>query len=200
MGVRAVYDWALRQAKKRYASWLLFFIAVIEPCLFPLPPDALMIPMALARQSKRKRKVFKLAAVCTAGSLIGSFIGWCIGAMAIATVGHWLIETYNLQGSFEQFRAGFHRWGMLVIIAKGAVPVIPIPFFLVTIASGFVHYSVLQLLISVFIARGGRFFLEALLLHLFGEPIRHFIENYLPWVAGVIVAGVAVWFWAVIAR
>ena len=198
MGVRAVYEWALRQAKKRYASWILFLIAVIEPCMFPLPPDALMIPMALARRGRRK--VFKLAGVCTIGSILGSFIGYCIGAMAIATVGHWLIETYSLQDAFERFRAGFHKWGMLVIIAKGAVPIIPVPFFLVTIASGFVHFNLPELLFSVAIARGARFFLEALLLYKFGEPIRHFIEHHLPWVAGVIVAGVALWFWAVIAR
>jgi membrane protein YqaA with SNARE-associated domain len=198
MGVQAVYDWALRQANKRYASWLLFAIAVIEPCMFPLPPDALMIPMALARQRKRKQKVFKLAAVCTAGSIVGSFLGWCIGAMAFAVIGQRLIQTYNLQDAFEHFRAEFHHWGMLVIIAKGAVPVIPIPFFLVTLVSGVVHYNLGTLLLSVFLARGGRFFIEAILLHLFGEPIRHFIEHHLPWVAGVVLLGIIIWVWAVL--
>jgi membrane protein YqaA with SNARE-associated domain len=193
--IRAVYDWVLGQAKKPYAGWLLLAVAIIEPCLFPLPPDALMIPMALAR---RRHKVFKLAATCTLGSLLGSLIGYSIGALAIATVGKWLITTYNLQDAFEHFRLGFHKWGMMVIIAKGAVPVIPVPFFVVTIASGVVHFNLAAFVFSVAVARGGRFFVEAVLLYLFGNPIRKFIEHYLSWVAAVILVGVIIWSWAVL--
>jgi len=195
MFLRKFYDWLLGQAKKPYAGWVLFIIAVIEPCLFPIPPDALMIPMALAR---RRRKSFKLAATCTVGSIIGSLIGYSIGAMAIATVGKWLITTYDLQSAFDHFRAFGHKWGMLLIMAKGAVPIIPVPFFLVTIASGVVHFNLAYFIFAVAVARGGRFFLTGTLLYYFGKPIRIFIERYLPWVFAAIVVGVALWVWAVV--
>ncbi|HUY68606.1 MAG TPA: DedA family protein [Alphaproteobacteria bacterium] len=194
MLIRPLYDWLLRQAEKPYAHWLLFIVAVIEPCLFPLPPDALMIPMAIARRDR----AFRYAAITTLGSLTGALIGYGIGALALATVGHWIIDTYSLQTTFDHFRHGFRKWGMLVIIAKGAIPVIPVPFFLVPFASGVVHFGLAKFVAAILIARGGRFFVGAGLIYKFGEPIRYFIERYLPWVAFAIIAGVALWVWAVV--
>ena len=80
--LRSLYDWALRQAKTPYAAALLFFVALIEPCLFPLPPDTLLIPMALARRDK----AFALAAIATAGSVIGAVIGYLLGALIIGVL------------------------------------------------------------------------------------------------------------------
>ena len=126
---RKLYHWALQQAEKPYAAWLLFSLAFIEPWLFPLPPDTLLIPMCLAR----KVNAFRLATMATAGSVAGALVGYGVGALAMATLGQWVISTYHLENAFDHFHHAFNRYGALIILAKGLTP---IPFILVTIASG----------------------------------------------------------------
>ncbi len=191
MGIRAIYDWALLQARKRYAGWLLFFIAFFEPCLLPLPPDMLLIPMAIAR----RKKAFKFAAIATVGSVLGAMVGYGIGALAMATIGNAIIETYKLQPAFDHFHNAFNKYGMWIILAKGLTP---IPFILVTIASGVAHLNLGVFIISATITRGARFFLEAVLIYYFGSPIRHFIEKYLPWVCVAVLAAIIFGFWIVL--
>jgi membrane protein YqaA with SNARE-associated domain len=191
--LRSLYDWLLKQAEKPYAAWLLFVVAVIEPCLAPLPPDALLIPMALARRDK----AIKYGLICTLGSIIGGLIGYGIGALAMKTIGHWVVETYQLQDALKHFRHEFDIWGVWIILLKGSIPVIPVPFLLVTVASGVLHFNLAKFLAAFAAARGGRFLLEAYLIHRFGEPIRIFIEKYLTWVVLGLIAAVFLWAWLV---
>ena len=184
---RPLYDWALLQARKPYAKLLLFFVALIEPCLIPIPPDTLLIPMIIARRDK----AYQFALICTIGSIVGGVIGYGVGALAMATVGKWIVETYHLQSAFEIFRAGFHKWGMWIILAKGFTP---IPFIIVSIMSGLTHLNLGIFIFSASLTRGGRFFLEAFLIRKFGEPVQSFIEKYLTWIAlgvlAIIIGGV----------
>jgi membrane protein YqaA with SNARE-associated domain len=184
---RPLYDWALLQAKKPYAKHLLFFVAMIEPCLIPIPPDILLIPMVIAR----REKAYKFALICTIGSVLGGLIGYGIGALGMATIGKQIVEAYNLQSAFEMGRAEFHKWGMLIILAKGFTP---IPFIIVAIISGMTHFNLGVFIFSATLTRGGRFFLEAFLIRKFGAPVQNFIEKYLTWIAlgvlAVIVGGV----------
>lgn len=187
--LRDLYHWTLRQAEKPYVAWILFLLAVIEPCVFPTPPDILLVPAVLARRDK----AYTYATICTIGSLTGALIGYGIGALFMATVGHWIIDTYSLQDSVGHFREGFHHWGALVIVAKASVPFIPVPFFLVTILSGAMHFEILKFVVAVGGVRITRFFLEALLLREFGAPIRRFIERYLNWLFIGAVAILIAW-------
>jgi membrane protein YqaA with SNARE-associated domain len=189
--LRPVYDWALKQAEKPYAAGLLFLVALLEPCLFPLPPDTLLIPLCIAR----RKEAYKLAGIATVGSVLGGLIGYGIGALAMATLGQWIVETYHLQDAFEHFRHGFHRYGMWIILAKGLTP---IPFILVTVASGVAHLNLGVFIVSATITRGARFFLEAFLLHRFGKPMRNFIERYLTWIALGALAAILLGFWIVL--
>jgi membrane protein YqaA with SNARE-associated domain len=189
--LRSLYNWALRQAEKPHALWLLFALAFIEPWLFPLPPDTLLIPMALAKRTR----AFKIAAVATVGSVCGGMVGYGIGALAMATIGQWIISTYHLENAFLHFHNAFNRYGMWIILAKGLTP---IPFILVTVASGMAHLNILVFLISATITRGARFFLEATLIHHFGEPIRTFVEKYLNWVALAFLVVLLFGFWIVL--
>ncbi len=191
MGLRALYDWVLRQAERPYAVWLLFFLALIEPCLFPLPPDTLLIPMAIAR----REKAFRFAAITTLGSVLGGLIGYGIGALAMATIGQWIVDTYHLQAGFERFHHGFNKWGMWIILAKGLTP---IPFMLVAVASGVAHLNIGVFVFSATLTRGARFFLEAVLIRAFGAPIKKFIEDYLTWIALAVLAALALGFWLVL--
>jgi membrane protein YqaA with SNARE-associated domain len=187
--LRPIYDWAVRQAGKPYVGWILYLLAVIEPCIFPTPPDILLVPACIANREKS----YKFAGICLAGSMTGGLIGYGIGALAMAKIGDWIIDTYKLQDAYEHFHHGFHHWGLLIIAAKASVPFIPVPFFLVTIMSGAAHFSLVEFLLVLFGVRTTRFFLEAFLLRKFGAPIQAFIERYLTWVAVAIVVILAIW-------
>jgi membrane protein YqaA with SNARE-associated domain len=186
-----LYNWVLRQAEKSYATGMLFVLALVEPCILPIPPDMLLIPMMIAQRTR----AFRLAAVATVGSVTGGLIGYGIGALAMATIGQWVVEAYHLENAFEHFHRGFNRYGMWIILAKGLTP---IPFILVTIASGVAHLNLMVFLVSATITRASRFFLEAVLIYYFGEPIRVFIELYLTWIALAILAVLGLGFWVVL--
>ncbi|MDR3423563.1 MAG: DedA family protein [Alphaproteobacteria bacterium] len=188
---RAIYDWVLRQAEKPYAEWILFAMAVAEASVFPLPPDILLLPMAIARRDK----AWRFALVCTVGSVLGGLIGYAIGAFAMATLGQWVVNTYHLQAAFQTFHDGFNKWGVLIILAKGLTP---IPFKLVTIASGVAGLNLGAFVLAAIATRGLRFFVIAALVRKFGAPIRDFIEKYLTWVALGVLAAIAGGFWVVL--
>jgi membrane protein YqaA with SNARE-associated domain len=122
-------------------------------------------------------------------------VGYAVGALAMATVGQWIVSTYHLENGFEHFHHAFNRYGMWIILAKGLTP---IPFILVTIASGVAHLNIFVFIISATITRGTRFFLEAILLHHFGDPIRVFLEKYLTVVALAVLVAIGAGFWIVL--
>ncbi len=189
--LRKLYNWILRQAEKPYAEWILFAMAMAEASVFPLPPDILLLPMAVAQP----KKAWRFAGICTAGSVLGGLIGYGIGALAMATLGQWIVETYHLQNAFQTFHDEFNKWGVWIIIGKGLTP---IPFKLVTIASGVAGLSIVMFVIASIITRGFRFFLIAALVRKFGEPIKVFIEKYLTWVALTVLLAIIAGFWVVL--
>jgi membrane protein YqaA with SNARE-associated domain len=189
--VRSLYDWVLKQSGKPHAEWILFLIAAAEASFFPLPPDIMLLPMAVAQRAK----AWRFAAICTAGSVIGGMAGYAIGVFAMATLGQWIVDTYHLQEAFQKFHDGFNEWGVWIILAKGLTP---IPFKLVTIASGVAGLSFIAFVLASAVTRGARFFLIAGLVHKFGEPIRTFIEKYLNWVALGVLVAIVFGFWLVL--
>jgi membrane protein YqaA with SNARE-associated domain len=191
MSIRALYDWTFRQSGKPHAVWILFFLAMAEASVFPLPADLILLPMCVARRDK----AWTFATLCTAGSVIGGLIGYGIGALAMATLGQWIIDTYHMQEAFRRFREGFAEWGVWIIVAKGLTP---IPFKLVTIASGIAGLGLIPFTLACIVTRGARYFLVAGLIFKFGEPIRLFIEKYLTAVALVILAFIGIGFWVVL--
>jgi len=188
---RSLYNWCLKQAEGKHAEKVLFGVAFAESSVFPLPPDILLLPMALAQ----RLKAYRYALVCTIGSVLGGLLGYAIGALLLATVGQWIINTYHLQAAFERFHEEFAKWGVLIILAKGLTP---IPFKLVTIASGAAALNLPAFISASIVTRGFRFFLVAFLVRRYGEPIRNFIEKYLNWVACGVLALIVVGFWVVL--
>jgi membrane protein YqaA with SNARE-associated domain len=137
----------------------------------------MLIPMSLARP----QRAWLFAAVCTAASVTGGMLGYAIGAVLYDSLGHWLIELYGLGGKVESFRASYAEWGAVIILLKGLTP---IPYKLVTITSGFAGYNIWLFILCSIVARGGRFFIVAILLNRYGEWIRDRIEKHLAlWVA-----------------
>lgn len=171
-GLRAAYDWMMRNASGRHARVLLAGLTFAEASIFPIPTDIMLIPMVVA---DRKRAWF-LAFWCTLWSVLGGAAGYAIGAFLFDSLGQWLIRVYHLGGDMAAFEAWYSHYGAAVILIKGFTP---IPYKLVTITSGFAHYSFWLFMLMSAITRGGRYFLIAGLLYWKGEEARRFIEKRL---------------------
>ncbi|MGD9770016.1 MAG: YqaA family protein [Pseudolabrys sp.] len=185
--LRRLYDWCIGAAGKPHATWLMGFVSFIESSFFPIPPDVMLIPMSLARPDK----AYFYALVCTLTSVAGGVLGYFIGAVLYDSVGLWLIQLYGYGDKVESFRAAYAEWGAWIILLKGLTP---IPYKIVTIASGFAGYNLLMFILLSIVARGGRFFLLAFLLHRYGPQARVMLEERLGfWVtigAIVLVGGI----------
>lgn len=179
--LKRMYDWCIAAADKPYALWLMGAVSFAESSFFPIPPDVMLIPMSLARP----QKAWLYALVCTVTSVAGGVVGYAIGALLYDSVGQWLINLYGYGDKVDAFRASYAEYGAWIILLKGLTP---IPYKLVTITSGFANYNLLLFIVFSIIARGGRFFIVAIVLNRYGTWIREAIEKRLGlWVA--ILAG-----------
>jgi membrane protein YqaA with SNARE-associated domain len=176
-----VYAQTLALAASRYATAALALVAFAESSFFPLPPDLLLIPMILARP----RRAFLLAGLCTIMSLLGGFLGYAIGYFLFDAIGRPILEFYHAMGRYDALKAAFAQWGVWIIIIKGLTP---IPYKLVTIASGVAQFPIVPFALASLVSRSLRFFLLAALLWRFGEPVREFIERRLMLVTSLFAA------------
>ena len=175
--LKRIYDWCIDAAHKPYALWIMGAVSFAESSFFPVPPDVMLIPMSLARP----QRAWLYATVCTAASVLGGLLGYAIGALLYDSIGHWLIQLYGLGDKVEAFRESYARWGAVIILLKGLTP---IPYKLVTITSGFAGYNLVLFILCSIVARGGRFFIVAILLNRYGDLIRRKLEEHLGlWVA-----------------
>jgi len=170
--LKGLYDGVIRLSKGRHALPALAAVSFAESSFFPVPPDVILVPMALANPEKARL----YALVCTIASVLGGIVGYAIGALLYDTVGHWLISAYGYGEGIDAFREAYAKWGAWIILIKGLTP---IPYKIVTIASGFAGYNLFAFIVLSTITRGLRFFIEAELLRIYGEPIRGFIEERL---------------------
>jgi membrane protein YqaA with SNARE-associated domain len=154
--LRSLYEWAMRLAAGRYALPALFGVAFIEATCPFVPPDVMLAPMVLARQNR----AWLFAGVCTAGSVLGGMFGYGLGFF-LAPLALKLLTFFGHPDAFSAFQQLFARYGLWVILVKGLTPV---PYMLVTIASGIAHFSFPVFVGASIVTRGGRFFLEAALL------------------------------------
>lgn len=161
-----------------YALWALFGVAFAESSFFPIPPDILLIPMILARPAQ----AFRLALLATFASVLGGVLGYAIGYFLFDAIGRPILEANNAMASYEALKAGFARWGVWIIIIKGMTP---IPYKLITIASGVAHFDFLSFIGASILSRSLRFLLIAALLWWFGDAAREFIERRLTLVTSV---------------
>jgi membrane protein YqaA with SNARE-associated domain len=190
--LRRLYDWCIAAADKPYATWLMGAVSFVESSFFPVPPDVMLIPMSLARPDR----AWFYATVCTLASVAGGVLGYLIGALLYDSVGAWLVHLYGYGNKVDAFRQAYAQWGTWIILIKG---VTPIPYKIVTIASGFAGYNIFMFVLLSFVARGMRFFLLAFLLNRYGEQARAIIEERLGlWVtagAVLLVGGIAAAFY-----
>lgn len=185
--LRRMYDWCVAAAYRPSAKWIMGGISFAESSFFPIPPDAMLLPMSLARPEK----AYSYAFLCTWTSVAGGILGYAIGALLYDSVGQWLISAYGLGTEVDAFKEYYAKWGALIILLKGLTP---IPYKLVTITSGFAGYNLLLFVLFSVITRGARFYILAFILHRYGDRARSIIEERLGlWAtlaAVVIVAGI----------
>lgn len=177
-----LYDRLIALAAGPNAIWALIAVSFAESSFFPIPPDVLLIPMMLARP----RQAWRLALLCMAASVVGGMGGYAIGYYVFDAIGRPLLEFYHAMGKYDALKAGFDRWGVWIIILKGMTP---IPYKLVTIASGVAHFDFALFVGASIISRSLRFFLLALILWQFGPAARDFIERRLGLVTTLFAAG-----------
>lgn len=182
---RALYDWTLRLAGHRHAIRWMAVISFCESSFFPIPPDVMVVPMVLARRDQ----AYFIATVCTIASVLGGMLGYAIGMFLYDSVGQWLIQVYGMAEGIEGFRETYREWGAWIILIKGFTP---IPFKLVTIASGIAAFSFPVFVAAATVTRAARFFLIAWLLRRYGATMQELIERRLTlvgWVFLILLIG-----------
>lgn len=179
--IRRLYGWTMAKAAAPNARVMLFIISFAESSFFPIPPDVMLVPMCLADRSR----AFLLAAWCTLGSVIGGIFGYLIGALLYESVGQWLISAYGYGESMDAFRALYAEYGPWTLLVGGLTPV---PYKLITIASGIAGYDFVLFVLLSALTRGFRFTVEAALVYYVGEPVREFVEKRLEVVFSIAVA------------
>src|SRR5262249_7289778 len=170
--LRRLYDWCIAAADKPYATWLMGIVSFVESSFFPIPPDTMLIPMALARPDR----AWFYATACTVTSAARGLLASSIGAVLYASLGLWLLQLYGYGDKVDAFRAAYAQWGGWIILLKGLTP---IPYKIVTIASGFAGYNLFLFVVLSIVARGMRFYVEAFLLNRYGPQARSIIEERL---------------------
>ncbi len=178
--LRALYDWILSLAERPNALWLMAAVSFIESSVFPITPLVMVIPMILARPEK----VWLIAGVCTAASVLGGVAGWGIGYAFYEEVGRPVLEFYGKGEAFAEITDRFRQYGAEAVLIAA---VTPFPFKVVTIAAGVAKLPLAVLVGASIIGRGMQFFLVAALLWKFGPPAKQFIEGRLGLVTTVLV-------------
>jgi membrane protein YqaA with SNARE-associated domain len=178
-----LYMRTLALAASPRALWWLAAVAFAESSFFPIPPDALLIPMALARPDR----AWRFAAVCLVASVAGGALGYLIGYAVFDQLARPLIDFYGYGDRFVAFQELYARYGLWVILIKGLTP---IPYKIVTIASGAARFDFPLFMAASVVTRGARFFMVAALLRFFGTPVRDFIERRLTLVTSLLAVGV----------
>ena len=187
--LKRIYDWCIAAADKPYAIWILAAVSFAESSFFPIPPDAMLIPMCLARPDK----AYRYALICTIASVLGGILGYLIGYYLFEALAQPVLRAYGYADALIRFQEWYDRWGALVILIKGLTP---IPYKIVTIASGAAKFDFLIFLAASIATRGARFFLVAALIRRFGAPIQEFIEKRLTLVTTAAAAAIVLGFLA----
>ena len=169
--LKRTYNWTLEKAQHKNAKWYLGLISFVESSFFPIPPDILLIPMALAS----KANALFYAFICTLFSVLGGILGYAIGYFFYNSVGIYIVDFYHLENSFNIFESYYKEFGILIVLGAG---ITPFPYKFITIASGVFGLNIFLFIIVSIIGRGLRFYFIAILLYFFGKKIKLIIDKY----------------------
>ena len=174
--IKKIYKKTIELAAHKKSKFFLAIISFIESFIFPIPPDVIIIPMTIAK----KNDWFKIALVATIFSVLGACLGYFIGYVFFNEIGVKIFELYGVDNvSFLKDKVssegGLFAWITLLAVAGFS----PVPFKLLTITSGFVHFNLFLFITVSLITRGSRFFLITFLIGNFGNTMKKLIEKKL---------------------
>ena len=172
--IKKLYNKCVKWAGHKYAKPILAFEAFIESSFFPIPPDVMIIPMVVAK----KNQYIKIALIATIFSVLGGLFGYFIGYVFFNEIGIKIFAIYGYENT-DLFKDKFSSKGAFIswlgiLFTAGFTP---LPFKLLTITSGFIHFNILFFVATCVITRGLRFFLVAFLTYKYGEKIEPFLEK-----------------------
>ena len=186
--IKKLFDKCVDWAGRKYANFALAIISFIESSFFPIPPDVMIIPMVIAK----KQHFVKIALIATTFSVLGGLFGYLIGYIFFNEIGFKIFEIYgyeNVDVLKDMFstKGGMLSWFGLLFTAGFT----PLPFKILTITSGFIHYNIFVFILTCVVTRGLRFFLVAFLTNKFGLKIGPFFEKKaVKWtfiIAGIVI-------------
>ena len=169
--LRRLYDWVQHFAETPYGSWALFLLAFAESSFFPVPPDVLLIALAVTIPSK----AFRYALICSVGSVLGGIFGYVIGYQFMEFIGFGILNFYGLTDKYESVAELYNRYNAWAVGIAGFTP---IPYKVFTISAGAFKINFGVFLLASIVSRSARFFIVAGLIYVFGAQIRAFIEKY----------------------
>ena len=169
--LRRLYHWVLHWAETPYGSWALFLLALAESSFFPVPPDVLLIALAISIPARS----FRYALICSAGSLIGGMIGYLIGYQFMDLIGMKIVEFYGFTSQYAAVGDLYNRYNAWAVGIAGFTP---IPYKVFTISAGAFKIDFSVFFIASAISRAARFFLVGWLIYRFGPSIKLFIDRY----------------------
>lgn len=169
--LRRLYDWVQHFAETPYGSWALFLLAFAESSFFPVPPDILLIALAVSIPSKALR----YALICSVGSVLGGIFGYVIGYQFMEFIGFGILNFYGLTDKYESVAELYNRYNAWAVGIAGFTP---IPYKVFTISAGAFKIDFGVFLLASVVSRSARFFIVAGLIYVFGAQIRAFIEKY----------------------
>jgi len=178
--LRRLYDWVLYWAETPYGSWALFILAFAESSFFPIPPDVLLIALAISIPAK----AFRYALICSAGSVLGGIAGYVIGYQFMDLIGFRILNFYGLMEKYDIISDLYGRYNAWAVGIAGFTPV---PYKVFTISAGAFKINFPVFLMASVVSRSARFFLVGWLIYKFGAGIRSFIDRYFNILAVVFV-------------
>lgn len=169
--LRQLYDWVLHWAETPYGVRALFLLSFAESSFFPVPPDVLLIALALSIPAR----AFWFAAVCSIASVLGGIFGYFLGFQFMERIGFPILHFYGAMDKFEEIRLLYQHYEAWAVGIAGFTP---IPYKVFTIAAGAFQINFGIFVLASLVSRSARFFLIALLIYWCGEPIKRFIDRY----------------------
>ena len=186
--IKKLFDKCVDWAGRKYANFALAIVSFIESSFFPVPPDVMIIPMVIAK----KQHFIKIALIATIFSVLGGLFGYLLGYVFFNEIGFKIFQFYgyenvNILKEMFSSKQGMFSWFGLLFVAGFT----PLPFKILTITSGFIHYNIFTFIFTCIFTRGLRFFLVAFLTNKFGSKISSFMgKKAAKWtfiIAGVVI-------------
>lgn len=175
-----IYQKTLKMASHRQAPFYLGFVSFIEAIFFPIPPDVMLMPMAISKP----KQALRFAIIATIWSTLGGIVGYGIGLYFSQWATHLITVTFGYAKAWQQVLTWFDKWGILIVFVAGFTPV---PYKVITICTGVTHLSFIPFVLSAMVSRFLRFWLVAQLSAWGGNKFADKINRFMEWIGWTVI-------------